>query len=95
MQRHTVKAVSDDVEQCIKSVSCTVLLPSDSLVDLEQCWNHVGGLHLEPCGWTVSHVHGLYLESCGQTMNHMDSECHKNPLLEGVGLEPMRGFSSL
>ena len=55
----------------------------------------MGGLHLEPCGWTVSHVGGLYLESCGQTMNHVDSECHKNPLLEGVGLEPMRVFSGL
>ena len=60
MQRYTVKAVSDDVEQCIKSVSCTVLLPSDSLVDLEQC--------SEPCGWTAFGTMWVDCESCGWTV---------------------------
>ena len=46
----TLKAVSCDVdliEECIKAVSCDVLLTSDSLADVEQyksIWNHVGGL---------------------------------------------------
>ena len=50
IERCTVKAVSCDVdliEECIKAVSCDVLLTSDSLADLEQCesiWNHMGVL---------------------------------------------------
>ena len=46
----TLKAVSYDVdliEECIKAVSCDVLLTSDSLADLEQCesiWDHMGVL---------------------------------------------------
>ena len=46
----TLKAVSCDVdliEECIKPVSCDVLLTSDSLADLELCesiWNHIGGV---------------------------------------------------
>ena len=46
----TLKAVSCDVdliEECIKAVSCDVLVTSDSLADLEQCesiCNHMGVL---------------------------------------------------
>ena len=67
----TVKAVSCEVGlvgQCaVKAVSWDVLLPSDSLADLEQCesiWNFSVGC-----------------------------ECHKNPLLEGVGAAPVGGFT--
>ena len=40
LEQSTVKSVSCDidlVEQCIKAVSSDMLLPSDSLADLEQC----------------------------------------------------------
>ena len=52
LEQSTVKSVSCDVdlvEQCIKAVSYDMLLPSDSLADLEQC-ESIFNLFLEGVG---------------------------------------------